>query len=182
MSNFKDTGLIELIVQTGRRARIDKLPEGIKKDPEAVAETITNNMRKVIIDERALNPKYYDKMSAAARRPHRAASQGGAGLQGVPRQTAGTGTRSSARVSLTPTIRRGPTTVPRRRSSTSSSPRRDLAIEVDRSYPANQARLLGRQPDEGAEGQASASTRRCPADFDRFDELFELVKARDEYR
>lgn len=28
-----------------------------------MAETITNNMRKVIIDERAMNPKYYDRMS-----------------------------------------------------------------------------------------------------------------------
>ena len=42
---------------------IDKLPAGIKNDPEAVAATITNNMRKVIIDEHAMNPKYYDKMS-----------------------------------------------------------------------------------------------------------------------
>ena len=44
-------------------ARSTSCPTGIKKDPEAVAETITNNMRKVIIDERAMNPKYYDKMS-----------------------------------------------------------------------------------------------------------------------
>ena len=63
VSNFEDTGLIQLIVQLGAGA-IDKLPDGIKKDKEAVAETITNNMRKVIIDERPLNPKYYDKMSA----------------------------------------------------------------------------------------------------------------------
>jgi type I restriction enzyme R subunit len=63
ISNFNDTGLVQLIVELGSGA-IDKLPEGIKKDPEAVAETITNNMRKLIIDERATNPKYYDKMSA----------------------------------------------------------------------------------------------------------------------
>ena len=62
VSNFEDTGLIDLIVKLGAGA-IDKLPEGIKKSPEAVAETITNNMRKVIIDERAMNPKYYDRMS-----------------------------------------------------------------------------------------------------------------------
>ena len=62
VADFEDTGLIELIVQMGAGA-IDKLPEGIKNDPEAVAETITNNMRKVIIDERAMNPKYYDRMS-----------------------------------------------------------------------------------------------------------------------
>ena len=51
ISNFQDAGLIELIVNFGAGA-IDKLPDGIKKDPEAVAETITNNIRKVIIDER----------------------------------------------------------------------------------------------------------------------------------
>lgn len=62
VSNFEDTGLIDLIVNLGAGA-IDQLPAGIKKDPEAVAETITNNMRKVIIDEHAMNPKYYDTMS-----------------------------------------------------------------------------------------------------------------------
>lgn len=62
VSDFQDTGLIELIVKLGAGA-IDKLPEGIKTDPEAVAETITNNIRKVIIDEHAMNPKYYDRMS-----------------------------------------------------------------------------------------------------------------------
>lgn len=62
VSNFEDAGLIQLIVQMGAEA-IDKLPEGIRRDPESVAETITNNMRQLIIDERALNPKYYDRMS-----------------------------------------------------------------------------------------------------------------------
>jgi type I restriction enzyme R subunit len=62
LSNFEDTGLIDLIVKLGAGA-LDKLPNGIRKDPEAVAETITNNMRKVIVDERPMNPKYYDRMS-----------------------------------------------------------------------------------------------------------------------
>lgn len=62
ISDFQDTGLINLIVTLGHGA-VDKLPDGIKNDPDAVAETITNNMRKLIIDERALNPKYYDRMS-----------------------------------------------------------------------------------------------------------------------
>ncbi|MGW1874545.1 type I restriction endonuclease subunit R [Streptomyces sp. NPDC001975] len=62
VSDFQEAGLIQLIVEMGAGA-LDKLPAGIKKDPEAVAETITNNMRMVIIDERPMNPKYYDKMS-----------------------------------------------------------------------------------------------------------------------
>ncbi|MGW4901671.1 type I restriction endonuclease subunit R [Streptomyces albidoflavus] len=62
VSDFQEAGLIQLIVEMGAGA-LDKLPAGIKRDPEAVAETITNNMRVVIIDERPRNPKYYDKMS-----------------------------------------------------------------------------------------------------------------------
>lgn len=58
-----DQGLVELIVERGAGA-IDSLPEGIRKNQQAVAETIINNVRKTIVDERALNPKYYDRMSA----------------------------------------------------------------------------------------------------------------------
>jgi len=62
VSNFEDSGLIDLIVKLGPGA-IDKLPPGIRSSRTAVAETIVNNMRKVIIDEHALNPKFYDRMS-----------------------------------------------------------------------------------------------------------------------
>lgn len=58
-----EKGLVELIVERGAGA-IDALPPGIRKNPEAAAETIVNNVRKTIIDEHAMNPKYYDKMSA----------------------------------------------------------------------------------------------------------------------
>jgi adenine-specific DNA-methyltransferase len=39
VSTFENTGLVQLIVELGAGA-IGKLPEGIRKDPEAVAETI----------------------------------------------------------------------------------------------------------------------------------------------
>ena len=58
-----DKGLVQLIVERGAGA-IDALPGGIKKNPEAVAETIVNNVRKTIVDARAMNPKYYDRMSS----------------------------------------------------------------------------------------------------------------------
>ncbi|GGF31157.1 restriction endonuclease subunit R [Microbacterium sorbitolivorans] len=62
VSDFEDAGLIDLIVNLGAGA-IDKLPDNIKKNQNAVAATIVNNMRKVIVDEHALNPKFYDRMS-----------------------------------------------------------------------------------------------------------------------
>ena len=39
------------------------LPDGLKKNKEAMAETIENNVRRLIIDESPINPKYYEKMS-----------------------------------------------------------------------------------------------------------------------
>ena len=60
--DFEELGLIQLIVENGDDA-LDGLPEGIKKNPEAMAETIENNMRKTIIDENPVNPKYYERMS-----------------------------------------------------------------------------------------------------------------------
>ncbi|MBE9144891.1 type I restriction endonuclease subunit R [Planktothrix mougeotii] len=62
ISNFEDLGLIQLIVNNGTSA-IENLPVGLKKNPGAVAETIENNMRKIILDESPVNPKYYEEMS-----------------------------------------------------------------------------------------------------------------------
>ena len=62
ISKFDDLSLIQLIVERGVDA-VDALPSGIRKNREAVAETIENNVRKLIIDETPINPKYYEKMS-----------------------------------------------------------------------------------------------------------------------
>ena len=63
ISAFDDLTLIQLIVERGEDA-VNALPEGIAGDQDAVAETIENNLRKLIIDEHPINPLYYDKMSA----------------------------------------------------------------------------------------------------------------------
>lgn len=62
ISAFDDMSLVELIVKRGPEA-VNALPDGIKGDKEAVAETIENNVRKLIIDESPVNPKYYERMS-----------------------------------------------------------------------------------------------------------------------
>jgi type I restriction enzyme R subunit len=62
ISAFDDLSLIELIVERGEAA-VDALPKSIRKNKEAVAETIENNVRKLIIDEHPINPKYYEEMS-----------------------------------------------------------------------------------------------------------------------
>ena len=62
ISAFDDLTLLQMIVERGAAA-VDALPEGVKKNREAVAESIEFNLRKVIIDEQPNNPKYYEKMS-----------------------------------------------------------------------------------------------------------------------
>ena len=62
LSAFDDLTLVQLVAERGEQA-LDALPDGLRQDPEAAAETIENNVRRVLIDEMAVNPKYYEKMS-----------------------------------------------------------------------------------------------------------------------
>lgn len=63
LMDFEELGLIELIVEKGIGA-LDGLPDGIRNDQEAMAETIENNVRRTIADENPVNPRYYEQMSA----------------------------------------------------------------------------------------------------------------------
>lgn len=62
LSGLNDLSLIQLLVERGVAA-VAALPKGIKNDERATAETIENNVRKLIIDESPVNPKYYERMS-----------------------------------------------------------------------------------------------------------------------
>jgi type I restriction enzyme R subunit len=62
ISAFDDMTLIELIVKRGADA-VQALPKSITRNKAAVAETIENNIRRLIIDETPTNPKYYENMS-----------------------------------------------------------------------------------------------------------------------
>jgi type I restriction enzyme, R subunit len=179
VADFQDTGLIELIVQLGGGA-VDKLPEGIKKDPEAVAETITNNMRKVIIDERAMNPKYYDKMSQLLDALIEERRQGAIDykqyLERLIAQAQQLGKRESDTVYPSWADNGA-----RRALIDFGFPSADVAVEVDQA-------IVHSKPDQWIgnlmkEKKVKRALRKVlPDDYDRFDELFDLVKARDEYR
>ena len=62
VSAFEDMTLVQLLVEKSERA-LDLLPQGIRQDSAATAEAIVNNVRRLIIEERPANPKYYDRMS-----------------------------------------------------------------------------------------------------------------------
>ncbi len=62
LSAFEDMTLVQLVVNRGEAA-VEALPNDIRENPEAVAETIENNIRRLIVDKTAVNPRYYEKMS-----------------------------------------------------------------------------------------------------------------------
>ena len=64
ISPFDDMPLLELIVKTGIANAIKSLPDGLKGNKDAVAETIENNVRSKIIKENLNDPAYFARMSA----------------------------------------------------------------------------------------------------------------------
>ncbi|MFM7536967.1 MAG: type I restriction endonuclease subunit R, partial [Acidimicrobiales bacterium] len=178
ISNFQDTGLIDLIVKLGAGA-VDKLPDGIKKDPEAVAETITNNIRKVIIDERAMNPKYYDRMSelldAILEERRQGALDYKAYLDKLLEHAAKLGKGESD--TAYPTWADNGA---KRALVDFFLPSENLAIEIDKVVRHTKPdSWLGNPIKEKKVKRAIQQA--LPNDFARLDELFELVKARHEY-
>jgi type I restriction enzyme R subunit len=179
VADFKDTGLIQLIVQIGAGA-IDKLPTGIKDSPEAVAETIANTMRKVIIDERAMNPKYYDKMSdlldALIEEKRKGAIDYKGFLEALIAQAQQLGSKESDTV-YPEWISDGA----RRALFDFGLPSDDLVMEIDTAVRQTKPdQWIGNPMKE--KKVRRALTKVLPDDFERIDELMALVKARDEYR
>jgi type I restriction enzyme R subunit len=178
VSDFKDTGLIQLIVKIGAGA-INKLPDGIKKDREAVSETITNNMRKLIIDEHAMNPKYFDRMSQLLDAILEERRQGALKYKEYLAKL----------LELAAKLGRGEsdTAYPkwadngaRRALVDFFFPETELAVEVDTTIRYTKPdSWIGNRIREKKVKLALAET--LPADFSRLDELFDLVKARREY-
>lgn len=63
ISPFADMPILQVIVKSGIAEAIGAMPEGIKANKEAVAETIENNVRSHIIKNHLLDPAYFEKMS-----------------------------------------------------------------------------------------------------------------------
>ena len=64
ISAFDDMGLLEVIERSGLADAIAQMPGAMRKNKDAVAETIANNVRSKIIKEHLNDPAFYDKMSA----------------------------------------------------------------------------------------------------------------------
>ncbi|HEX3240529.1 MAG TPA: type I restriction endonuclease subunit R [Solirubrobacterales bacterium] len=178
VAEFPDKGLVQMIVEMGAAA-IEELPEGVKSDSEAVAETIANNIRKVIVDERPNNPGYYDKMSrlldALIEARRREAINYKAYLEGLIEQAEKVG-RGEADDRYPEWADNGA-----KRALHDFGLPDDLGQSVDRA-------VMETKPDSWIGNAIKERKVRLavvdalPPNFDRIDELMALVKARNEYR
>ena len=159
---------------------IDKLPEGIKSDPEAVAETITNNIRKVIVDERPMNPKYYDRMSelldAVLEERRKGALDYKAYLAALLEHAARVGKTESD--TLYPAW--ADNGARRALYDFFDPPTLELADAIDQAVLTSKPdSWVGNSIKEKKVKRAVAAV--LPDDFSRLDELFDLLRVRDEY-
>jgi type I restriction enzyme R subunit len=179
VAEFEETGLVDLIAARGASA-LDDLPSGIKKDPEAVAETIINNVRKLVIDERPLNPKYYDTMSslldALIEQRRREALDYKKYLEELLALTIKIGNKESD------------TVYPEWARSGAQKALVDFGWDDPETPMRIDAVIMASKPHDWVGNRlkervvANAIRPALPEGFDRFDELFDLVRARDEYR
>lgn len=63
ISLFDDMPLLDIIEKIGINKAVDTMPDGIRKDQRAIAETIENNVRRKIITEHLIDPSFYENMS-----------------------------------------------------------------------------------------------------------------------
>lgn len=63
ISLFENIGLLELIAKTGILNAVENGLSGLKGNREAIAETIENNVRSVIVREQLNDPAFYERMS-----------------------------------------------------------------------------------------------------------------------
>jgi type I restriction enzyme R subunit len=179
IAKFEDVGLVELIVNRGMAA-LDTLPEGIRKNKDAAAETIINNVRKTIVDENAMNPKYYDTMSslldALIEQRRQQAIDYKEFLEGLIALAMKVGKKESD------------TVYPGWAKNGAQKALVDFGWDDDVLPIRLDAAIGVAKPHDWVGNRlkekvvANAIKKILPPGFERFDELFDLVKARDEYR
>lgn len=174
-----EKGLVGMIVERGEDA-LNALPPGIRNNQEAAAETIVNNVRKTIVDERALNPHYYDRMSELLDALIEQRRQDALDYKTYLQKLLDLATKVGKSESDTVYVEWAQNGAQRALVDFAFSPP-DLAIDVDKTVMREKEHgWVGNRMKERS--LARELRKVLPSDFDRFDELFELVKARDEYR
>ncbi|WP_233197635.1 hypothetical protein [Cryobacterium sp. Y57] len=173
-----EKGLVHLIVERGVDA-LASLPANLRKNPKAAAETIVNNVRKTIVDERAMNPRYYDKMSELLDALIEERRQDALDYKAYLQQLLDLATKVGNKESDT-VYPEWANNGAQRALVDFNFADTNLAVVVDYTVMRQKEHgWVGNRMKERA--LARELHRVLPNSFDRFEELFELVRIRDEY-
>ena len=183
ISIFDNQTLVQLIAKRGENA-LASLPAGIRANPEAMAETIENNVRRIIVDEMAVNPKYYEKMSelldTLIRQRRRDAIDYEAYLSQIvalakrvdhPQNEYSIGIDNSARRALFDNLKEGQL---KEGSAQTAALAVDQAIRRVKKADWRNNRFKEREIQNAIESELEGDAGRAKA-------IFEIVKARDDY-
>ena len=178
--DFDDVTLVELLVRDGPKA-IEKLPESIRKQPKAVAETIEGNMRKVIVDEMSSNPKYFAAMSELLDAILEERRNGAIEYEEFLRKVASLASRITGRDGLG----KYPDAIvsdPQRAFYDNLGGDAGLAVQLDEAIrSAKEAEFRGNPLKEKKIRIAIARTIGVPVDDERVTEVFDIAKHQNAY-
>ena len=180
LHDFDDLTLVDLLVRDGAEA-VKKLPESIQKSQNAVAETIENNVRKVIVDEMASNPKYFGSMSelldAILQERHDKAIEYEEFLRKMA-ELAKKVASGQGSGSYPEKIVNGP----QRAFHDNLEQNADQAVAIDEAIlRVKQAHWRGNAMKEKLVRREIARTLQLPIEDERVAEIFEIAKAQDDY-
>lgn len=177
ISEFDDMPLIDLIVDRGEDA-VNALPDDIKKNKDAVAETIENNVRKLIVDETPTNPKYYEKMSVLLDELIKQRKENAKEYEEYLKEI----------IELTKTVKKPSTLAYPRNINTRAKQAlydnlgqdEELALKVDEDI--RNSKPEGFIGNKIKERKVKLTIRKHVKDEDKVDEIFEIIKKQSEYR
>lgn len=177
ISTFENRTLTELITQLSAPLKAES-PSDKKRKQDAIAETIENNVRKVIIEKSQTNPAFYEKMSKLLdeliRRRQQEALEYETYLKEILK-LAEQITQSAQAGTYPPSL----TTAARRALFDNLNQNEALTLQLDE--------IIQTQKQDGWRGNAikekklRAALSECLPDKETLDELMKIIKAQNEY-
>ena len=185
ISPFDDIGLLDLIVKTGIADAIAAKLSGLGGNQTAVAETIENNVRKTIIQQRMSDPTFFDSMSAqldeviAARKSKAIKYEEYLKRIAEIVKTVDAGKSDDTPSELDSPGRRAIFNVLKSVGSDDTEQQVDLAMKIDETV--RQVHPDGWRGVQSKEQVIKAALYGVLQDVDRVEELFEVIKQQKEF-
>lgn len=173
---FGDQSLLDILIKSGIAETIKKLPDGIRNNEEAAAETIENNVRKKIIKDHLIDPAYFDEMSVLLAKIIKERKDGATSYQEYLKKIAELAKRVAKPDNPMPNSIK---TNAQRALYNNLGKNEELAIAVDEAvYTSRRADWRGNIPCENEIKQAIFKVLNDVAEVER---IFEIIKQQYEY-